>query len=137
MLKGFDMKKIIFCLVALFVASPQAFAEKYYCPQNPSPNYYNSNDIYDKNNDCENWKSEFWQKHHPNAYQECILQQQKLKQSYAQGRCYPVIVKTHNFGNSVGKVEFIPQLNKIVSKSCMGGNGCMEKLNQIYPRNRY
>ena len=126
------MKKIILVLMGLFLFYQAADAAKYYCPENPNSNFYSSGDVYNTENDCSTWNSDFFKRNSPDLYPKCISNQKTLENRYNQGKCQPITVKTHNFGNATGKVEVVESQKRVISKSCSGGNGCMEKLNQMY-----
>ena len=126
------MKKVILVLMGLFLFYQNAEAAKYYCPENSGSNYYSINDIYDTEGDCSSWNSDFFRKNSPDTYTKCLKKNEMLKVRYNQNKCKPITKKTHNFGSAVGVVEVVESERKVISKSCSGGNGCMEKLNQIY-----
>ena len=108
--------------------------EKYYCPEIQSENSYSINNLYVPRDNCESMKNKFVKSISPNAYEDCINKNIKLKARYDEGKCEKVIIKQHRIGGAKCTVEVTENSKKIISKSCFGRNTdyAMRKLNSIY-----
>lgn len=133
------MKKIqafIILVVLFFISAPSANCQKVYCVYKRS----DGNTIgvtYDTSKTdarCEVWRDEFWQKHNPSAYNDCLRANSELKAAYSSGKCSPIVTKVHNFGATSCKVELNYKHKKLISTMCSGPETSkyLKQLKQMY-----
>ena len=127
------MKKNIFTVVLLLSVCGAGYcANQYYCPE-PDGSYYSLRDVYNPKENCNDFKDEFFGR---DAYGECLANIKKAKQKYLQGKCEPIIVKTHVFGSCKGEVEFAQKSKQVLGFYTHGGD-CMNKLKSLYKDYKY
>lgn len=90
------MKKIIFCLMHLFIFTQIANATEYLCPassykDNSGKIIHVSEVRYNPSiNDCERWNSDFFKQNNPRLYQYCLEDRQFREQQMRRGECKQV-----------------------------------------------
>ena len=94
---------ILFFLILFFLTS--AFADEFYCP-NEDGVFDIRRDIYNPNNTCEQWNTNFWKECDPCLYSNCLKNQLMLRKKYFEGKCEKVEEKTHSENNESCKVKY-------------------------------
>lgn len=80
--------------------------------------YYNYQDIYDTSQNCETWNSDFWKKHSPDNYNNCIREQNRHKQMLSQGKCEKIIKKSYSYGGQNCVFNIINSRKMIAGTAC-------------------
>lgn len=102
-----------------------AFPKKgtYFCPvENYDGSYLLAEDIFDAEEKCADYQSDFWQATSPGAYDDCLNRKKLFVERFQLGTCAPVLKKTHNVGKSGCLFELATRYNKVVKYSCFGPN---------------
>lgn len=128
--------KSVLLIFVIMLTLQSAQCEEVYCVDVKGPNYTFSQ-IFDTNStdaSCNSWKSEFWQKNSPDAYQRCLESNAQLRAAYQRGQCSPVVEKIHNFGSTTCKIKLNYKYKKQLGKQCSGpeSNKYMKKLDYMY-----
>lgn len=127
------MKKfLLLCSIILCACNMVHAAGTYYCPSTDG-SYYRMRDIYNPKEDCSSFDTKFFGK---DAYNSCLADIKVAKRKYMQGKCEPIIVKTHNFETCKGEVEVALKAKKVFGYSTSGGN-CMNQLKSLYRNYEY
>lgn len=79
---------------------------------------YDHGNILDNSNSCETWNTDFWRRHSPGNYKDCLDNKQRLKNLYSQGRCEKIVVKSFSYGGRDCVFEIIESQKRIVSSMC-------------------
>lgn len=125
-------KYIITVSLLLSVCGAGYCANKYYCPESDG-SYYGLRDVYNPKENCSEFNNEFFGK---DAYRVCLATIKIAKQKYLQGKCEPIIVKTHSFGSCEGEVEIAQKSKRVLSYYTHGGP-CMDKLESLYKNYKF
>ncbi len=128
--------KLLFLLSIIFLSMQSAQSEEVYCVDVKGSNYTFSQ-VFDTNStdaSCNAWKSEFWQKNSPDAYQNCLNTNAQLRAAYRSGKCSPVVEKVHNFGSTTCKIKLSYKYKKKLGTYCSGqeANKYSKKLDYMY-----
>ena len=93
----------------------------YFCPnENYEGTYTLNEDIFEANEKCELYKSDFWQETAPRAYNDCLERKKTFVERFTQGTCSPIVKKTYNIGKSGCIFELATEYDKIIKYSCFG-----------------
>ena len=123
--------KAIIILLLCFTINIAYSRNTYYCPEN-NGSYLPMRDVYNPEEDCKSFKDDFFLRTDPNAYQSCLKQINTAKQKYLQGKCEPIITKTHNFGSTCkGEAMIAPKAKRVLQYGTFGGE-CMKELKLLY-----
>lgn len=126
------MKSLVLLIIGLlFVCSTVYAANSYYCSQANS--YFRMRDIYNPAENCSSFNNDFFGE---DVYKECLANIKLAKQKFLQGKCEPIVVKTHVFGACKGEVELAQKSKKVLGYHTSGGD-CMENLKSLYANYEY
>lgn len=127
------MGKCLVIVGLLLSLSGTAYAaNKYYCPESDG-SFIRMRDVYDANQDCSSFNNDFFGKE---TYNECLAEIKAAKRKYLQGKCEPIVVKTHVFGACKGEALVAPKSKKVLEYHTSGGD-CMDKLKSLYKDYEY
>lgn len=130
-------RNLFFVPFLFFLVATIADAQEVYCGDIFSDEGYTFSSTFDTNSteaSCDTWKDEFWQKHQPGAYNNCLNVYAKMKVAYQSGKCSPVIEKEHNFGTTMCKIKLNYENKRMLGKECSGTetDKYMKKLDYMY-----
>ena len=122
------MKFFILTIVFLLAVCDSVYAaNRYYCPSSDG-SFYQMRNIYNPAEDCSDFNNDFFGK---DTYKAGLAAIKAVKQQYLQGKCEPIIVKTHFIGTCKGQVVVAQKAKRVLEYHTSGGD-CMDNLKLLY-----
>ena len=108
---------IIMFISLFFMIS--SYANEYYCPYGDGSFDFNR-DIYNTDDGCKQWNTDFWKECDPDLYSNCIKNQAILRKMYFEEKCENILNKIHTENKASCTVRYGAKSKKYISISCKG-----------------